>query len=154
METIETSIFAAVDEKSIHFIPSCSRNVALEVMVTTQNHEKILGKEGNFLKAILAREELVSTGIGFACAIPHAKLHDIDDFFIKIGIVQGAGIDWKSVDRTPVKLIFMIGGPAIEPNRYLKILSTITEAIRKEEFRKELLSCVTAKEVLKLFERI
>jgi PTS system nitrogen regulatory IIA component len=154
MLTVEPIIFPYLSEESVHFIKASSRNSALEMMVKEAPHGILVGKEEQFLAAIFSREELVSTGIGLSCAIPHAKLPEFDDFFLNIGIIQGAGIEWKSIDQVPVRLIFMIGGPINEPNRYLKILSAITEAIRSDEFRSRLLSCHSAKEVLKLFERI
>lgn len=152
--TLETTTFPHLDETCIHFIQVNSRNAALESIILSEKNPSFDAIAKPFLQAILAREELVSTGIGLGCAIPHAKLPEIEDFFLNIGIIQGPGVDWKSIDHIPVKLIFMIGGPANEPNRYLKILSSLTEAIRSEEFRREILTCQNAKDVLKLFERI
>ena len=151
---MESAIFPCLDQGNIFFLKTDSRDSALEIMIDKIDPKFFDGDKKEFLKAILSREELVSTGVGLGCAIPHAKLHGIKDFFLAIGIIAGDGIDWKSIDRVPVKLIFMIGGPNQEANKYLKILSALTEAIRHVEFRAKLLSCQRPQEVIKLFEHI
>lgn len=150
----EPIIFPYLRESSVLFLDAISRDEALNEMVKELKDSQIIEQGEPFLSALFARETLVSTGIGLGCAIPHAKLPNIQDFFISIGIIKSGGVDWKSIDRAPVKLIFLIGGPTHEPNRYLKMLSALTEAIRSEDFRREMMSCHQPKEVLKLFERI
>jgi len=87
-------------------------------------------------------------------AIPHAKLQGYTGFFIAVGIQQGAGIEWNSLDSLPVRLIFMIGGPDDQQTEYLKILSQLTRAVKEEERRKKMLKAQSANEVIALFEGI
>ncbi len=150
----EPIIFPYLKESNVLFLNVSSRDEALNKIVGELKESQLIAQDESFLSALLARESLVSTGIGLGCAIPHAKLPYIQDFFISIGIIRNGGIDWKSIDNSPVKLIFLVGGPTLEPNRYLKMLSALTEAIRSESFRREMMSCHHPKEVLKLFESI
>jgi PTS system nitrogen regulatory IIA component len=69
-----------------------------------------------------------------------------------IGIQRGRGIDWDAIDGSPVRLIFMIGGPENKQTEYLKILSHLTMAIKDEERRKKLLKAENAKDVIDLFQ--
>jgi PTS system nitrogen regulatory IIA component len=154
MLTQEPVVFPYLSEKCVQMIQATSRDDALNQLVAPLKKLEIIPDETGFLSAILMREELVSTGIGLGCAIPHAKLSHLQEFFISIGVIKGPGIDWNSIDQVPVKLIFLIGGPTNEPNRYLKILSSLTEAIRLESFRAEILGAQTAKDICKLFECI
>ena len=73
----------------------------------------VVKREDEFEEAILSREELVSTGIGLGISIPHAKMNSIEKFFVILGICKN-GLDWDSVDRKPVRAVFMIGGPEAE----------------------------------------
>ena len=125
-------------EKNIFFIDTNSREEALRVLVNNLNANKQINNPKAFLEAILQREQIVSTGIGMGVAIPHAKLADYNDFFIAIGIQKRRSIDWDSIDKYPVKLIFMIGGPDNEQTKYLKILSHLTTIIRDEKIRRKL----------------
>jgi PTS system nitrogen regulatory IIA component len=95
-------------------------------------------------------------------AIPHAKLKDLSRFFIVIGIVrppvkadgggaQSKGLEWMSLDKAPVRLVFMIGGPEGKQTEYLQILSLLTSAVREVDLRKKLLSARNPGEVLQLF---
>ena len=108
-----------------------------------------------FFEAILKRETIVSTGIGMGVAVPHAKLADFDHFFLAVGLQKSKeGIEWDALDQTPVRLIFLIGGPANQQTEYLKILSRLTAAVKDEERRKRLLCAESKEDILALFEGI
>jgi nitrogen PTS system EIIA component len=146
-------IFNYIDEKLIYFLESSSKEEALGSLVKGALAIKQLPDGKAFHTAILDREKIVSTGIGMGVAIPHAKLATLREFFIVIGILQ-KGVDWNALDGAPVRLIFLIGGPDDKQNEYLKILSSLTMALRDENLRKEMLSATTAEEVINLFEAI
>lgn len=156
MASIEHQSMIAPYIKSplVHFLSTTSRDEAIAGLIDKLEKEQIVKDKEAFLSAILSREQLVSTGIGLGVAIPHAKLDSFDEFFIAIGIAAAPGIEWDSVDGLPVRLIFLIGGPAQEQSRYLKILSALTEAIRCDGFRHDLLFAHHPIDVVKLFERI
>ncbi|MCI5051921.1 MAG: PTS sugar transporter subunit IIA [Simkaniaceae bacterium] len=140
-----TSIDKLIDVERITFIKSKTRDEVLKEMVNS-NEE--------FLKALLTREAIVSTGIGMGVAIPHAKLESFDDFFISIGIVKETqGIEWDSLDGFPVRLIFMIGGPPDRQEEYLKILSALTTLIRDDTLRGKLTGAMRVHDVVELINQ-
>lgn len=140
-----------LDPRLITFLSSATRNEAIDSLIhLLEEADKIPSRE-NFRKALLEREELVSTGIGMGIAIPHAKMKELDDFFIAIGIQQKKGIEWNALDKAPVRLIFMIGGPDNRQTQYLQILSQLTSTIREVDLRKALLNTQSRKEILDLF---
>jgi nitrogen PTS system EIIA component len=106
-----------------------------------------------FYQAIIEREKIVSTGIGMAVAIPHAKLPSYDQFFIAIGILDKP-VNWYALDHVPVRLVFMIGGPDDKQTEYLQILSGLTQAIKNEDLRKKLLTLQKPTTIIELFETI
>jgi len=146
-------IFDYLDETLVQFLHASTKEDALQKLVSFAIAEKSLPEGERFYQAILDREKIVSTGIGMGVAIPHAKLSSYNDFFISIGILD-TGIDWNALDGAPVRLLFLIGGPDDKQTEYLKILSSLTNALRDEELRKELIVATTAKEVIRLFEEI
>ena len=107
-----------------------------------------------FKKAVLCRENISSTGIGMGVAIPHAKHSSYKDFFIAVGIRKSPleGIDWKSIDNMPVRLVFLIGGPENKQKKYLHLLSGITKIIKDEALRKNILSSKSSREVVELLK--
>lgn len=140
-----------LDERLVLFLDVPTRDDALRKLVNVLDTEGKLFDPESFFQAILSREKIVSTGVGMGVAIPHAKLEGYPHFFIAIGIQAKQGIEWNALDGSPVRLIFMIGGPENRQTEYLKILSRLTLAIKDEERRKKLLKATKPAEVVALF---
>lgn len=140
-----------LDSRLITFLDVDERDDAIDALIDLLAAEGHLPNQEMFRKAIFDREELISTGIGMGVAVPHAKLKEFTDFFIAVGIQQKKGIDWNALDKAPVRLIFMIGGPDYKQSEYLQILSLLTSAIRDVELRKKLLNVETSDEAFTLF---
>jgi PTS system nitrogen regulatory IIA component len=84
-------------------------------------------------QAILSREVMMSTGVGYGIAIPHAKVPSVERFLLALGIAP-AGISYGSlVDDQPVKLICMIAGPEGHNAEYLKLLASLMKFIKSEK---------------------
>ena len=141
-----------LDARLIAFLNAAGRDAAIDELIDLLDRGGKLPDRNVFRAAILHREQLVSTGIGMGIALPHAKLSDLDDFFIAIGIQRKKGIEWNALDKAPVRLIFLIGGPDNRQSEYLQILSQLTTAIKEVELRKEMLQAESVEEVLALFE--
>src|ERR1700722_4102619 len=133
------SLSKLMDTKLVSFLGLESMEETLSALVEVANHAGKITDKQQFLKALLDRESIISTGIGMGVAIPHAKLTGYDQFFITIGILK-KGVDWKALDEAPVRIVFMIGGPENKQTEYLQILSRLTYAINDEEKRKKLLT--------------
>ena len=142
-----------LDVRLIAFLTAAGRDAAINELIDLLDRGGKLPDRKAFLAAILRREELVSTGIGMGIALPHAKLATLNDFFIAIGIQRKKGIEWNALDKAPVRLIFLIGGPDGRQSEYLQILSQLTTAIKDIELRKEMLQSESVEEVLNLFEK-
>jgi nitrogen PTS system EIIA component len=156
MKKEEITISKYLDERLVFFLEAAHRDDALKALVDGLDEAGKLKDKERFFQAILERERIVSTAIGMGVAIPHAKLEGYSDFFIAIGIIlPKRGIEWNALDKSAVRLIFMIGGPDQRQTEYLRILSRLTLAIKDEERRKKLLKATretTPKEVIALFE--
>ncbi len=135
----------------VAFLNVNTRDEALEQLVDLIFKIGKLKDKDLFYRAIIEREKVVSTGIGMGVAIPHAKLPAYNQFFIAIGVLQRP-VDWKALDGGPVRLIFMIGGPDDKQTEYLQILSHLTQTIKDEEVRKEILNSNKPETILKLFK--
>lgn len=136
---------------SIARLNAATREEVVESLLDVIDQNQLVPNLEEFSQAISDREKIVTTGIGMGVAIPHAKLPSLDHFFIVIGITQ-QGVDWNALDGAPVRLVFMIGGPDDKQTEYLQILSGITQAIKNEDRRKQLLSAKDPKEVMALLE--
>lgn len=132
------------DPRAVFFLEETTRDAALTTMV---NGMKVQNKE-TFFQALLKREDLVSTAIGSSIAIPHAKLEELDHFFLGIGIVRGKGIEWGARDNLPVRIIMLLGGPKGAESQYLGLLSQTTSMLR--DHRLDLQDAETCEQVAQI----
>ena len=130
------NVFDYIDLTRICFLKSTEKERCIEEIVDAS--ADCLHDRERFLKSIMDRENLMSTGLGFELAFPHSKSDSVVDFFISIGI-SSCGIDWKSFDERPVKMVFLIGGPVEEQERYLRLLAALSNLVKNENNRNELL---------------
>lgn len=143
-----------IKKENVVFLETIDMVDTIEVLTENAiNNQKIKDKE-SFKNAVLEREELVSTGIGLGVALPHTKAKDIEEFFIVIGINK-EGIDWDAIDRNPVGIVFLIGGPEAEDSQkeYLQIVSKLMLLIKNKERRISLLNSENAQEIADIFEK-
>jgi PTS system nitrogen regulatory IIA component len=146
-------IFPSLDLKLVAFLDAETRDHAIDALIDLFDKAGKLPDKLLFREAIFHREQLVSTGIGVGVAVPHAKLKGFSHFSIAIGIQRTKGIEWNALDLSPVRIVFMIGGPEDRQAEYLQILSKLTSAIKNPDLRKALLKAPTKEHVLNLFSQ-
>lgn len=81
--------------------------------------------------AILEREELGSTGIGRGVAVPHAKCAGISRMCGAVAEFP-AGVDFESLDRKPVRLVYLIVSPQGQPAEHLRVLEAVAQHVRRK----------------------
>lgn len=138
-----------LDPRLVAFLDVDNRDDAINALVSLIHKTGRLQDKYAFYDAIIEREKIVSTGIGMGAAIPHAKLAAYEDFFIAIGILR-KGLDWNSLDGSPVRIIFMIGGPDDKQTEYLQILSKLTQLIKNDQIRKKMLTLNSPEDMITL----
>jgi mannitol/fructose-specific phosphotransferase system IIA component (Ntr-type) len=103
-------------------------------------------------KAILDREEIMSTGVGLTIAVPHAKLPSVKQF--SLGLARSTkGIAYDSLDGKPVHVILMIAAPDNDQNTYLRVLAAAMHVLRNEGNRKAILAAKGAEEIIGVFKK-
>lgn len=102
-------------------------------------------------EAVLGREALLSTGVGYGVALPHAKTAGIDETRTLFA-VTAAPIEYDAFDGQPVRLVFLIVGPAQSSKSHIQILGRISRILNDEQVRGKLLRAVTASDVIAVFE--
>ena len=103
---------------------------------------------GNFqdvLGAVEEREAVLSTGIGFGVAIPHARSSAVQELTLVCG-VSPEPVPFDSIDGEPVRLFFLIVGPESSAGQHVKVLSRIARLVRRENVRERLSEAQTPTE--------
>lgn len=112
-------------------------------------------KENKFVKDVLERENLGSTGIGNGIGIPHARTDAVKGFVVAFG-KSAEGIEFRALDGEKVNLVFLMGADPAELNLYLRILAELSKLLMNAAFRQELMSAKSAADVIttvKKFEK-
>jgi len=139
-----------VDRERIGFFDDSDKSTVLK-QLSELSENKVEDLE-IFTKAIFNREKIMSTGLGLGVAFPHVKIPSIHKFFITVGIIRN-GVDWDSFDGNPVKIVFMIGGPDGQQNRYLGILSKLSLIVKNEKNREKLMFSETEEDVMNIISK-
>ena len=104
------------------------------------------------LTALRAREETMSTGIGFGIAIPHASSEKVTKVVACFGR-NSAGIEFESLDNQPVKFVVLFVVPKDQFQTHLRTLAAIAKFLNDRGVRDRLAVAKTAAEILEIFEK-
>lgn len=99
----------------------------------------------------IKRERRGSTGFGHGVAVPHARLAWESEPIAAFGLAPG-GIDFKALDREPVRAVFFLVTPEGNPDRHVAAMEAIFGAVGNEQFRRFLQSVSTPPEFLDLLQ--
>ena len=75
------------------------------------------------------RESLGPTGVGHGIALPHARLDDLDRI-VGVFLRMERPLDYDSVDRLPVDLVFGLFAPKESGVDHLKALALVSRTMR------------------------
>ncbi|HRY83248.1 MAG TPA: PTS sugar transporter subunit IIA [Candidatus Cloacimonadota bacterium] len=130
-----------------------TKNECLDFMVNLLSESGCLSFPDRFAAAVKGREEIMSTGIGREVAIPHAR--DLTVNRLRIAVIKiKSPLDFNSVDSQPVRLVFMIAVPQNSNQEYMKILRCLSEYLRQDEKRAEIIGSQTETELYEYACRI
>lgn len=139
------------DDLVIIPLKSRKKKEIIEEMVDHLHNNNKISNRDKILKAILDRENVMSTGVGDHVAIPHGKAEGVKDIVASLGITE-SDVDFHSIDNKPVRLIFLLVGPPDKTGPHLKALSRISRLMHREEFRSKLLNSRTPVEVMDVIQ--
>jgi len=88
-------------------------------------------EESSVHAALLERESLGPTGVGYGVAIPHARIEGLDKVHGLFFHLE-TPVDFESVDRKPVDLIFVLLAPVDAGAEHLKALARVSRILRSE----------------------
>lgn len=79
--------------------------------------------------ALMERESLGPTGVGRGVALPHARLADLPSV-VGVFVRIEKPVDFDSVDRQPVDLVFALFAPEDSGVDHLKALALVSRTLR------------------------
>jgi mannitol/fructose-specific phosphotransferase system IIA component (Ntr-type) len=101
---------------------------------------------------ILARERVMSTGVGHGVAIPHAYTDGVDRLLAAFYRTREP-IDFGSPDAIAVDMQFVILGSHDSRREHIRLLARLSRLLNNVEFREQLRTAPDSDAVLGIFRR-
>jgi Ca2+-transporting ATPase len=128
---------------------TCDGAIA-EIVDQLHRSHKIRDKK-EILEALLKRERAGSTGIGDGVAIPHARIAELKEAVLFVGLSK-LGINFSSVDGRPVHLVVLFLTPLLETELHLKILSKAATLLNNRVLTGQIIHCSSNDELYHLLK--
>ncbi|MCK4385919.1 MAG: PTS sugar transporter subunit IIA [candidate division Zixibacteria bacterium] len=130
-----------------------SKNEVISELVDLASRSKLVKNGNDLLKDILEREKLVTTGVGYGVAFPHAKSKAVKGIVIAFGRSK-KGVDFDSMDKKQVHLFFMIAAPEDAIGAHLNVMARLSYLMKSEKNRDKLVKIKSPKELLELLDLV
>ncbi len=105
------------------------------------------------LEVLINRENLGTTGIGEGVAIPHGKIHALEEIILTVGL-SPQGVDFAALDHKPVHIFFMVLAPEKSAGKHLKILASISRLLQDPDFKESFLNSQSRDELWHLLTKV
>ena len=113
-----------------------------------QEHNPDIEAEDIF-DGLIERERLGSTGVGDGVAIPHCRLEGCDKI-IGIFFSLSEPIDFDSLDKQSVDLVFTLIVPSESNKEHLSALQGIASLLGQADIRQQLRAATTAEQLYRI----
>jgi len=125
------SLLAALQEGRLVELPALDKGKSLEYLANLIEAVPDLAGVPQLYEAVAARERTMNTGLGMGVACPHVRAAGNGELICAVGW-SPTGIDYGALDGGKVHLVVMYYIPDSQKNVYLKEISSLAAAIRKE----------------------
>jgi fructose-specific phosphotransferase system IIA component len=128
-----------------------TKDDTIQELVDLASKSKLVKDPDQLLKDIQEREKLVTTGVGYGVAFPHAKSKAIRGIIIAFGRSK-KGVDFDSMDKKPVNLFFLIAAPEDAIGAHLNVMARLSFLMKSEKNRDKLMKIKSPKELLEFLD--
>jgi fructose-specific phosphotransferase system IIA component len=141
-------------EELISFdLKSKDKDSVLAELVQLAGKSSLVKDADELLADIREREELVTTGVGYGVAFPHAKTKATKGIVIAFGR-SSEGIDFDAMDHRPVFLFFLISAPEDAIGAHLNVMARLSYIMKSEENRNKMMAVTSPGELLQMLDTV
>ena len=130
-------------------LKALEKNQAITELIDLLDRAGRLDDYDTALKAVMQRESVRSTGVGQGFAIPHGKSSAVDQLVMAVGKTSEP-IDFESIDKKPVDIIFLLISPLDKTGPHIQALAGISRLMTDLPTRSRIDECSTAEQLYKL----
>jgi fructose-specific phosphotransferase system IIA component len=142
------------DENLITFdLKATTKEQVIEELVELAAKSPLVKDGDELLRDIVHRENMVTTGIGYGVAFPHAKTKATKGIVIAFGRSE-KGIDFEAMDKKPVYVFFLIAAPEDAIGAHLNVMARLSYIMKSPENRQHLLTVASPGELLSILDSV
>lgn len=130
-------------------LTSSGRDEAIRELVSLIHAKHRLRNVEETIGVVMERERKMSTSLENGIAVPHGKSASIDRLLVAVGLKQ-KGIDFKSADGQPSKIIILILSSSAQTGPHVRCLAEIGRLLQSEANRRKILAATDAETVFKI----
>lgn len=134
-------------------LKSKDKDSVLDELVDLVAQSSLVKNKDQLLKDVKEREELVTTGVGYGVAFPHAKTRATKGIVISFGRSE-EGIDFDAMDHKPVHLFFLIAAPEDAIGAHLNVMARLSYIMKSEENRRKMMEVTSPGELLQMIDTV
>ena len=143
-----------IEEDLMNFdLQSAGKDDVINELVELAARSKLVRDKDLLLEEVLKREKLVTTGVGWGVAFPHAKTKAMKGIVIAFGR-SSTGVDFGSMDGKPVHLFFMIAAPEDTIGAHLNVMARLSFLMKSPDNRERLQAAKNPGEVMELLDSV
>ncbi|HVP07545.1 MAG TPA: PTS sugar transporter subunit IIA [Candidatus Acidoferrum sp.] len=142
------------DESLVTFnLKSSTKEGVIEELVDLAASSNMIKDRAELLDDVRERENLVTTGVGYGVAFPHAKTKAAKGIVIAFGR-STKGIDFEAMDHRAVHLFFLIAAPEDAIGAHLNVMARLSFLMKSEDNRRKLMQAGSPGDVLALMDNV
>jgi len=132
----------------VGFRSSLKQDILEELVDIAEKTGKIKDRN-EALKAVIAREEMMSTGLEHGIAIPHAKTNAVSEIVMAMGVAE-EGVDFDAVDGNQSYIFFLLLAPENAAAANVKLLAQIARITSSADFRNKIIKAESPAQILEI----
>jgi fructose-specific phosphotransferase system IIA component len=134
-------------------IKSTEKEGVIRELVELAAKSNLVKDKTELYNDVIERENLVTTGVGYGVAFPHAKTRSVRGIVIAFGR-SDKGIDFEAMDKKLVYLLFLIAAPEDAIGAHLNVMARLSFIMKSEENREKLMNVKSPGELLQILDTV
>ena len=139
-QAIASGSKALLSPERVMVIESGDKKTVLTKLVDLLATSPLVKNRDDLLNGILAREELMSTGIGFAVGVPHVRIDSVSDLVMAVAVCKKPISGYASLDNKPVHIVCMLAARPDQHTKYIRTLSAVSSCLKDAETRGKIIA--------------
>ncbi len=132
-------------------LPGTTKEEVLDHLLGLLKNDPRIDNFEQVREAVLAREVVMSTGVGKGLALPHARTQGVDRVAAAFA-TSAQPVPYDAIDGEPVRMLFLLIGPENARSEHIKAMSRISRLMNEAVFREQLLAATSAEAIIALFQ--